>query len=291
MQPDPIAFQIGPVTVYWYGLLIATGALVGAWLSSLEAQRRGWDPDHVWNALVICLILGLIGARLYHVISSPAGDAQGWAYYRQNPIDIVRFWRDGQLTGISGLGIYGAIVGGLLGLFVYCRFAGLRFLEWADISMIGLAMGQAIGRWGNFFNQELYGEQTNLRWGIRIDPLHRLPQFRDLPTNARFHPTFLYESLWNLLVVGVLLYIARRFQDRLLPGDMLLTYGILYPIGRFLVEFQRPDAWTIGGMPTAQIIAIVSIVVCAGLLIYRHRIAGRPTSVEIDQQHQEAIDF
>ncbi len=277
MQPDPIAFQIGPVTVYWYGLLIATGALVGAWLASLEAQRRGWDPDHVWNALVVCLILGLIGARLYHVISSPAGGAQGWDYYRQHPIDIVRFWRDGQLTGISGLGIYGAIVGGLLGLFIYTHFAGLRFFDWADIGVIGLAMGQAIGRWGNFFNQELYGEPTNLPWGIRIDQVHRLPQFADLPPDTRFHPTFLYESLWNLLVVGVLLYIARRFESRLRPGDLLLSYGILYPLGRFLVEFERPDAWTIGGIPTAQIIAVASIIICAGLLVYRHRIAARPT--------------
>jgi phosphatidylglycerol:prolipoprotein diacylglycerol transferase len=275
MQPDPIAFQIGPVTVYWYGLLIATGALVGAWLASLEAQRRGWDPDHVWNALVICLILGLIGARLYHVVSSPAGGAQGWNYYRQHPIDIIRFWRNGQLTGISGLGIYGAVAGGLLGLFIYTRFAGLSFFNWADIGVIGLAMGQAIGRWGNFFNQELYGDPTNLPWGIRIDQAHRLPQFADLPADTRFHPTFLYESLWNLLAVGILLYLARRFEHRLRPGDLLLAYGILYPVGRFLVEFERPDAWRIGGIPTAQLIAVASIVVCAGLLVYRHRIAAR----------------
>lgn len=287
MQPDPIAFQIGPITIYWYGLLIATGALVGAWLASLEAQRREWNPDHVWNALVICLILGLIGARLYHVISSPAGGAQGWDYYRQHPIDIIRFWRDGQLTGISGLGIYGAIVGGLLGLFIYTHFAGLRFFDWADIGVIGLAMGQAIGRWGNFFNQELYGDPTNVPWGIRIDQAHRLPEFADLPPDTRFHPTFLYESLWNLLIVGILLYVARRFENRLRSGDLLLAYGILYPGGRFLVEFQRPDAWTIAGIPTAQIIAVVSIVICAGLLVYRHRLAAQPAT-EAGQQQRPA---
>lgn len=287
MQPDPIAFQIGPITVYWYGLLIATGALVGAWLASLEAQRRGWDPDHAWNALVVCLILGLVGARLYHVISSPAG-APGWDYYRENPIDIIRFWQGGRLTGISGLGIYGAIVGGLLGMFLYTHFAGLKFLNWADIGMIGLAMGQAIGRWGNFFNQELYGRPTDLPWGIRIDQAHRLEQFADLPADTRFHPSFLYESLWNLLVVGVLLYVARRFENRLLPGDLLLAYGILYPVGRFLVEFQRPDAWTISGIATAQIIAVVSIVVCAGLLFYRHRIAAPPAGAETGRQRQQA---
>ncbi|MBS1251897.1 MAG: Prolipoprotein diacylglyceryl transferase [Anaerolineales bacterium] len=288
MQLDPIAFQIGPVTVYWYGLLIATGALVGAWLASLEAERRGWDPDHIWNALVVCLILGLIGARLYHVISSPAGGAQGWDYYRQNPIDIIRFWRDGQLTGISGLGIYGAVVGGLLGLLAYTYFAGLKFLDWADLGMMGLAMGQVIGRWGNFFNQELYGNPTSLPWGIPIDAAHRLPQFRDLPADARFHPSFLYESLWNLLVVGALLYLTRRFEGRLRSGDLLLSYLILYPIGRFLVEFQRPDAWTVRGIPAAQIIAVVSIVVSAGVLIYRHRFAESPSLAEDTSATQQA---
>ena len=271
MQPDPIAFQIGPLTIYWYGLLIATGALVGAYLASLEARRRGLNPDHVWNGLVVCLILGLIGARLYHVISSPAGGAQGWSYYRENPLDIIRFWQDGRLVGISGLGIYGAIVGGLLGLYLYTRFAGLKFLQWADIGAPGLAMGQAIGRWGNYFNQELYGNPTNLPWGIPIDQAHRLPQFRDLPPDARFHPTFLYESLWNLLTVGVLLYVARRFDKKLYDGDILLVYGILYPLGRFLIEFQRPDAWRIAGIPTAQILAVIAIAVCGGLLFYRHR--------------------
>lgn len=286
MTPDPIAFEIGPITVYWYGLLIATGALVGAWLASLEAQRRGWDPDHIWNALVVTLILGLIGARLYHVVSSPAGGAQGWDYYRENPLDIIRFWQDGRLTGISGLGIYGAIVGGLFGIWLYARVAGLRFLNWADLGVIGLSMGQAIGRWGNFFNQELYGEPTNLPWGITIDLAHRLPQFMGLPPDTRFHPTFLYESLWTLMVAGVLLYLARRFEDRLLPGDLLLSYLILYPLGRFLTEFQRPDAWTIAGIPTAQIIAVVSIVASAALLIYRHRDAITERRMATQQRRQ-----
>jgi phosphatidylglycerol:prolipoprotein diacylglycerol transferase len=286
MTPDPIAFEIGPITVYWYGLLIATGALVGAWLASLEAQRRGWDPDHVWNALVICLILGLIGARLYHVISSPAGGAQGWAYYREHPLDIIRFWQNGRLTGISGLGIYGAIIGGLLGIWLYTRFSGLNFLNWADLGVVGLAMGQAIGRWGNFFNQELYGEPTSLPWGIPIDQAHRLPKFQGLPPDTRFHPTFLYESLWSVMVAGVLLYLARRFEDRLLPGDLLLAYLILYPFGRFLTEFQRPDAWTIAGIPTAQIIAVVSIVASAALLAYRHRSAIADRRVAPGQRRQ-----
>jgi len=262
---DPVAFSIGPVKVYWYGLLIAIGALAGAYVADREARRRGENPDHVWNGLIVCLVLGLIGARLYHVFSSPPpGMGVGWDFYRQHPEKIFAFWEG----GFRGLGIYGAVAGGLLGVALYTRWAKLPFLRWADIAIIGLPLGQAIGRWGNFFNQELYGYPTDLPWGIYIDPAHRLP---GLERFERFHPTFLYESLWNVGVFLALLYLARRFGDRLLPGDLLLCYGILYPVGRFLVEFQRPDAWTIGGIATAQIIAAISVVVCSAVLIYRHR--------------------
>lgn len=261
---ETVAFSIGPLKVYWYGLLIAIGALAGAYVAALEARRRGEDPDHVWNGLIVCLILGLIGARLYHVFSSPPpGMGIGWDYYRQHPEDIFAFWKG----GFRGLGIYGAVAGGLLGVALYARWAKLPFLKWADIGIIGLPLGQAIGRWGNFFNQELYGYPTDLPWGVYIAPAYRLP---GLERFERFHPTFLYESLWNIGVFLVLLFMARRFGDRLRPGDLLLSFGILYPVGRFLVEFQRPDAWKIGGIATAQIIAAVVAVACAAILVYRH---------------------
>jgi len=264
MTPSPTIFQIGPLAIRWYGLLIMIGALTGAYVASLEAKRRGHDPDHVWNGLLLCLVLGLVGARLYHVISSPHGTMVGFNYYLENPIKIVAIWE-------GGLDIYGAIAGGLVGLWIYARMSHISFPEWSDFAAPGLALGQAIGRWGNFFNQELYGYPTNVPWGIPIEGQYRLDEFRRLPADARFHPTFAYESLWNLAVCAILLYVARRFKARLMPGDILLFYLILYPLGRFFVEFQRPDAWTIGGVHVAQVVALVSIVASALLLIYRRR--------------------
>jgi phosphatidylglycerol---prolipoprotein diacylglyceryl transferase len=264
---SPELIRLGPITLYWYGFLITLGALAAAWLATVEARRRELDPDHVWNALIPILLFGLVGARLYHVVSSPPGGI-GWDYYRQNPIDIIAFWNG----GLRGLGIYGAILGGIFGLWVYVRWAKLNFLQWLDIAAPGLALGQAIGRWGNFFNQELYGYPTTLPWGIPIDAQHRLAIFADLPPETRFHPTFAYESILNLLICGALLYIGRRFADRLKLGDIALLYFVFYPLARFIVEFQRPDAWTIGGLPTAQWLAVLIAATAAIILIIRHRV-------------------
>jgi phosphatidylglycerol---prolipoprotein diacylglyceryl transferase len=269
--PNGVAFSIpwfdgGSFPIYWYGILIVTGALVGSYVATLEAKRRGIDADHVWNALLLCLILGVVGARLYHVVSSPTGTNIGFSYYMQNPIEILNF-RQG------GLGIYGAVAGGLLAIYLYVRYAKLNFWTMVDIAIPGLLLGQAIGRWGNFFNQELYGFPTTLPWGIPIDAAHRLPIFADLTAfpveTTRFHPTFLYESLWNLGSAIVVFYIARRWS-KAKPGDLLLLWGILYGLGRFLAEFQRPDAWLISGIPTAQLIGLALIVICGVTLMYRH---------------------
>ena len=265
---DPIAIQIGPFAIRWYGLLITSGAILAAFVATREARRRGENPDHVWDMLVWVLIAGIIGARLYHVLSSPSTGG-GISYYIQNPIEILYIWQ-------GGLGIYGAIVGGLLALYIYTRRHRLAFWRWVDIGIVGVPLAQAIGRWGNFFNQELYGYPTNLPWGIPIDMEHRISQFADLPPDTRFHPTFLYESLWNLLTFGILLYIARRYSRYLKEGDLLLIYGILYPLGRILVETQRPDAWAIVGIPTAQLIGGISIAVCSALLWARHHFTTRP---------------
>ncbi len=254
-------------SIYWYGILIVTGALVGAYIASLLAKERRIDPDHVWNALLVVLIAGVIGARLYHVISSPTGTNIGLQYYLDNPAEILNF-------RAGGLGIYGAVAGGLFGLYLYTRYVKLNFLQFIDMAMPGLAFAQAIGRWGNFFNQELYGYPTTLPWGIRIDEAHRLPLFADLTKypveTTHFTPTFLYESLLDLGIGIVMLYVMRRWSASLKGGDMFLLWGILYGVARFLVEFQRPDAWMISGIATAQIIALVLIVVCGVALLYRH---------------------
>jgi phosphatidylglycerol:prolipoprotein diacylglycerol transferase len=230
---DPVAIHIGPLAIHWYGLILIGGVLTGATVAARLAKAAGDDPEHLWNALTWCLLLGIVGARLYHVVSSPQGTDVGLRYYLQNPLEILAIWK-------GGLGIYGAVAGGALGMYLYTRLNRLSFWRWADFTVPGLALGQAIGRWGNYVNQELYGYPTDLPWGIYIDPTHRLPGFEAF---ERFHPTFLYESLWNLLVFAALLWIGRRFAGRLLEGDLFLLYGVLYPVGRILVETQRPDAW------------------------------------------------
>ncbi len=269
--PFPILGQTA-LTIYWYGILIVAGAVAGAFLATLEAKRRGLDPDHVWNALLFALVLGVIGARAYHIISDVAqGDPIGYFTHdaMTNFLAVIN-----PRTG--GLGIYGAVAGGLLGLWIYTHYARLRFWQWVDIAIPGLLLGQAIGRWGNFFNQELYGWPTTLPWGIPIDQAHRLPEFASLPDTTRFHPTFLYESLALLVATGVLLYVSRRFGSKLKQGDMFLLYGMAYPLIRFFTEMERPDAWKIAEVPTAQIIAVIAFVICGVWFAYRHTGPAKP---------------
>lgn len=289
MTPDPIAFELGPLIFRWYGILVATGAVLGAWLAAREAERRGIDPDHVWNALTFALILGILGARLYHVISDPAGQQASWRYYfiEQPFIQVTVFGQEFPFPNAlavwrGGLGIYGGVIGGAVAVWAYARYTGLKLPTMLDVGSIGLLLGQGIGRWGNFFNQELYGEPTTLPWGIPIEPQNRLPEFANLPPTTRFHPTFLYESLWAFAGVLLLLWVSRRFADRLRSGDIALLYLIWYPVGRFLVEFQRPDAWTIGGVPAAQWIALVAVAVALALLWWRHREPFEPIAEEFE---------
>ena len=263
---DPVAFRLPFIglPIYWYGIITVFCILVGCFVGTLEAKRRGQNPDHIWNGLILVIIFGVIGARLYHVISSPQGLMRGLDYYLEHPVEIFMI-RQG------GLGIFGAIAGGVLAVFVYARWQKLNFPTWLDIAAPGLALGQAIGRWGNFFNQELYGYPTSVPWGIAIDQRFRLPQYASLPETTRFHPTFLYESLWNLVVFLILMYVARRFGERLLTGDVFLLYCVLYPLGRFFIEFQRPDAWMMGPLAAAQVLSLIIMAAAIALMVYRHR--------------------
>ncbi len=275
---DPIAFSIGPLQVHWYGILIVAGAVLGAFVAGSLAKRDGQNPEHIWNMLTVILLLGIIGARLYHVVSQPAGEFTGWSYYREHPIEIIAFWNG----GFRGLGIYGGVIGGLLGLFLYTHFAKLRFLQWADYAAPGLLLAQAIGRWGNYINQELYGPPTTQPWGIAIDCQHRFGEFHCPPrgavaADARFHPTFLYESLWNFAGFLLLFWISRRFHDRLRQGDVIFLYLIYYPLGRFWIELMfRPDAWTLGSLPTASIFSLIAIVLGIIGLVINHTVRSKP---------------
>jgi len=246
--------QIGVLNIRFYALMLLLGCVGGALLAHWQLKRRGMNPEHAWNILALGVVLGLIGARLYHVIDL-------WDHYSQHLTEIPAIWRGGQ-------GIYGAVVGAILAVLIYARLRKLPILLLLDIGAPSMLLGQAIGRWGNFFNQELYGPPTDLPWGLPIAPEHRLPGY-ELYTH--FHPLFLYESLLSFIGVAVLLWIGGRFPHRLRPGDIILGYGIWYPLERFFLEFLRIEPWTVAGVATAQWISGAAILVCGILLIWRHR--------------------
>jgi phosphatidylglycerol:prolipoprotein diacylglycerol transferase len=276
MRPpvDPVLIQLGPTfAIHWYGVLLVAGIILGAYYAARRASQDGENADHVWNALILAVILGIICARLYHVFSEPEGGAVGWSYYRENPIEILYLWK-------GGMGIYGAILGGALGAVIYALYSGLRPLHWLDYGAPGLALGQAIGRWGNFINQELYGPPTDLPFGVLIDAQNRIAPYNNMtlyPPDTLFHATFLYESLWCLLIFVALALIHRKLRGRLLEGDILLGYLIAYPLGRFFIEYLRPDAWMIGPIAAAQLFALVLMVGAAAVLVARHLVRRRST--------------
>jgi phosphatidylglycerol:prolipoprotein diacylglycerol transferase len=282
MPPISPTLNIGPLVIHLYGVIIVLGAIAGAYAATFEARRRGEDPEHVWNGLVWCLIAGILGARLYHVVSTPQGTDIGLQYYFvTNPFETVRVlglsipFPTALMIWKGGLGIFGGIAGGAIAVVIYAWRNQLSLARWLDIGAPALILAQAIGRWGNFINQELYGPPTTLPWGIPIDAQHRIPPFSDLTRypleSTRFHPTFLYESLWNLALFIALMLIGRRYQERLKDGDILSLYLIGYGLGRILVESLRPDAWLIGTIPTAQIVSGVLIVLGVGLMAWRRR--------------------
>lgn len=285
----PILVHIGPVAIHWYGILVVAGVLAGTLYAARQASRAGISSEHIWDGLILCLILGLVGARLEHVFSTPAEcTAQtnypcGWPWYRQHPADIVKLWE-------GGLGIYGAILGGVLGAVVYARYHQLPSLRLLDLGGPGLALGQAIGRWGHFVNQELYGPPTGSKWfGLLIDAEHRLAMHRDLPADTLFHPTFLYESLWCLALFVTLVVIGRRMAGRLREGDLFAAYLVGYGLGRSWIDFFRPDAQMLGPLTTAQWMGLAFVAVGAILIAVRHR-QGPSTEapLAVEQTGQEA---
>jgi phosphatidylglycerol:prolipoprotein diacylglycerol transferase len=266
---DPILLQIGSFTLRWYGVLIVTGILLAATVAARYVERRGEDGDAMWDLLLWALIPGLIGARLYYVfIQSPRGP-DGLGYYLANPWAILQIW-----TG--GIHIFGAFIFGTLAVLFYTRWRKLPLAVYLDGIALGLPLGQAVGRWANFINQELYGPPTTLPWGLRVDAFARIAPYNDLalyPESVRFHPLFLYESIWNFIGFGLLFWISRRFEDKLIPGDIFLLYIIWYPTGRFMLEFLRTDSWFFPGTPfnMVHLISAVAIVASVVLLIVRHR--------------------
>jgi phosphatidylglycerol---prolipoprotein diacylglyceryl transferase len=257
----PEGFSIGPLFIRFYGIILMSGAVAGGFLAVREAKRRGYDPEIVWDLFIYLLIGGIVGARIWHILTpSPStGITAGW--YFTHPLDALAVWK-------GGLGIPGAVIGGLIALYFYARKTGINFAEWTDILAPSVALGQAIGRWGNFFNQELYGAPTNLPWKVYIDPAHRLTDYINV---EYYHPLFLYECLWNLMNMFLLIWISRRFADSLKNGDIFLVYLVIYPTGRFFLDFLRLDASLVGGININQTIMAGVALVSLFSLYLRHR--------------------
>jgi len=261
----PIPFLNQSFHIYFYGILITLGVIAAAFLAQGEAKRRGLNPDVIWDVLFWVVVAGIVGARIWHILTPPPSMvAEGITtkWYLMHPLDMLNI-RNG------GLGIPGAVIGGALALWIYCRNKKLSFLTWVDVVAPGVALAQAIGRWGNFFNQELYGKPTNLPWKIFIDPQHRVAGYENY---SFFQPLFLYESLWNLLNMAILLWLGRRFEKWLKPGDLFFIYMIMYAIGRFCLEFLRLDASQVAGINFNQTFMVVVALVAGIVFFLNHRL-------------------
>jgi phosphatidylglycerol:prolipoprotein diacylglycerol transferase len=268
--------KIGPLTLNFYGLLIMLGVILAAILSTYEAKRKKQNPDVILDSLTWIVLGGVIGARLWHIFTPPASMvAQGITtqYYLTHPLAAIAIWR-------GGLGIPGAVAGGTLVFYFYAKKRGLKFGLWADIFAPGLALGQSIGRWGNFINQEVYGSPTDLPWAIKIDPQHRLPEFMAYET---YHPLFLYESIFNFLNMVFLLWYSRKYEDKLKNGDVFLTYLVSYPTFRFFMEFLRLDNSYVGGINANQTLMIVIAAAALGALIWRHRKGAAIQDIAVEE--------
>ena len=272
ITPDPVFLRILGFPVYWYGIAYAVGLAAVYWVLVREARYRGLDENLLGTGMIIVAIAALIGGRLYHVIDQ-------WQLYKDHPITAIlplTVNADGSyaFAGFTGLGVPGGIVLGTIAAWVYIRRTHQSFWRWADVVAPGLFVMQAIGRWGNFFNQELYGPPTTLPWGIRIDAAHRVGPYADLTAypvaTTHFTPLFLYESLSGVVGALVLLWLARRRGSRLVPGDLLLIFFLWYGLTRFALEGLRTGNWTFFGIPTAQLVTLGFIVFGLVGLLYRH---------------------
>ena len=264
ITPNPIALSIGTLNVYWYGVCYAVGLAASYAVITREARRRGLDARLVDNGIIIIAAAALIGGRAYHVIDQ-------WHLYADNLLKII-------LPPYTGLGVYGGILTGTLAAVYIIHRWKQPFWKWADVIAPGLFVMQAIGRWGNFFNQELYGPPTTLPWGIAIDCAHRvsdhgIPQWPcpAYPETTAFTPLFLYESLSGALGAIALLWIARRWGPKMRPGDLLLIFFMWYAVIRFWLETFREGNWTFFGAPTAMVVSTIVFLGAGAVLAYRHR--------------------
>ncbi|MBN8235385.1 prolipoprotein diacylglyceryl transferase [Halobacillus kuroshimensis] len=258
-QPlDPVFLQLGPLSVYWYGLIIATGAFLGLWIATRETERLGLKKDYMVDIVVFAIPAAILCARLYYVIFE-------WERYAGGPLwKVFAVWE-------GGIAIHGALIGSVLTAYIYTKVKGISFWMMADIAAPSIILGQAIGRWGNFMNQEAHGGPVSQAFYENF--MQYLPAFINQQMcidGTVYHPTFLYESVWNIIGFALLLVLRHRFNPR--RGEVFLSYVIWYSVGRFFVEGLRTDSlYLFGDIRMAQFISIVLVIGSAVLIYYRRK--------------------
>lgn len=238
---NPVAFEIFGIAVRWYGIIMATGILLGLLLALRETKRLGINENVLLDLIIFAIPAGVIGARIYYVIFN-------WDYYSGN------IWKIINVRG-GGMAIHGTLIAAVITAIIYSKIRKVSFWLLADITAPSIILGQAIGRWGNFINQEAYGVPTDLPWGIMVE-------------GVKVHPTFLYESLWNSGVFFVLMWFRKKKK---VEGEVFLLYGVLYSAGRFFIEALRIDSLMLGNIRVAQLISVVIIITALFIMHYRRK--------------------
>lgn len=271
MSIDPVAFSIFGLEIRWYGIITALSLIIGFTVVYFTVRYRGKREEEILNFAPFAVISSIFFARLVHVMAN-------WSYYIEYPIYIFAFRR-------GGLAIHGVILGGILALIIFCKVRKLDFWLWADIAVPGLILGQAIGRWGNFFNQEAFGRPTNLPWAIYINPANR-PY--DYASYEYFHPAFLYESIANLLLFVLLMLMHRFYKnkpDRIPYGLILSMYLVVYSIYRTFIESYRIDSSFLGPVKVVYIINFITII--SAFIIAYHVIKKFRKKKQLEENMEE----
>lgn len=248
---DPVAIQIGPLSIRWYALCIMIGLILAVYLAMKEAPRKKINPDDILDFILIAFPLAIIGARLYYVVFD-------WIYYVKHPAEIIAIWQ-------GGIAIYGGLITGAVVLLVFSYYHFIKPLDFLDIAAPGVMLAQAIGRWGNFINQEAYGKA--------VKSLNYLPDFirKQMYIDGSYRtPTFLYESVWNLLGFAIIM-VARRRKNFLKQGEITFFYLIWYGCGRFVIEGMRTDSLMFMGLRVSQWLSAILVLVGLVALIWRRR--------------------
>lgn len=265
---DPVAISLFGLEIRWYALFILTGVIVAMVVLRWLARQRGLDPEFPLDVAPWIVLPALLGARLYYLTLDPD-------YYLTHPDRALN-------VRLGGLTVHGALAGGAIGLYLYCRKRNERFLTWGDLIVAVVPLGQAIGRWGNWANQEAFGRPTDLPWGVEIAPINRPAEYADFAT---FHPTFLYESILDLGIAVVLIWLVRSMPTNRFwrEGDAIGVYMMLYGVVRFVIESMRTDSLYIGPWPAAYWISGGLIVGGGMMLVLRRTIWPGAIVAEINE--------